>query len=167
MSVYLCFFLMSDHPRQLTATCRPPPTTALKKVGRECHNTSAKHNSCVLHSVIAEVHRIHQLQHITFARQSERLRSEIAIQMQHHPELWINNASSSTANMQAPHSTPIQQLNDRIASCRQSGTYLGIDQLHVMATMLHSHGIRIVPLELQVRPNMLRPPYLNPSARLR
>ena len=59
-----------DHPRTPAAQSGPPPTTVLEQAGRACHNTSAQHNSCVLHSVIAEVHRIHHLQHRQPLRQT-------------------------------------------------------------------------------------------------
>ena len=64
--------------------------------------------------------------------------------MQQHQDLWINNAPPSPVDRETKPSTPIQQLHDRIDLCRQSPTYLGTDQLHVMDTMLHSQGITIV-----------------------
>ena len=64
--------------------------------------------------------------------------------MHQHQNLWLHNAPPSTTNLQAIPSTPLQQLKDRIESCAKSGTYLGTDQLHIMATMIHPQGIRIV-----------------------
>jgi hypothetical protein len=101
-------------------------------------------DSCLLHSVIAEVQRIQKTTTLAFTQQSETLRTEIARHMHQHQNLWLDNAPPSTTNLKAIPSTPLQQLHDRITSCATSGTYLGTDQLHIMATMLHPHGIRIV-----------------------
>ena len=134
----------SHHQDQKMAEPMPPDTTALQQAGRACQNTSATNNSCLLHSVIAEVQRIQKTKHLTFPQQSETLRTEIASHMHQHQNLWLDNAPPSTTNLKAIPSTPLQQLQDRITSCATSGTYLGTDQLHIMATMLHPQGIRIV-----------------------
>ena len=134
----------SHHQDQKMAEPMPPDTTALQQAGRACQNTSATNNSCLLHSVIAEVQRIQKTKTLAFTQQSETLRTEIARHMHQHHNLWLDNAPPSTTNLKAIPSTPLQQLQDRITSCATSGTYLGTDQLHIMATMLHPQGIRIV-----------------------
>ena len=61
-----------------------------------------------------------------------------------HQTLWLHNAPPSATNRQATPNKTLQQLKERTASCGKSGTYLGTDHLHVMATMIHPQGIRIV-----------------------
>jgi len=94
-------------------------TTALEKAGRVCHNTPAKHNSSALHSVIAEVQHINQIQQtqqLIFHSHSETIRAEIAAHIHQHQELWLLNTPPSDTNRQATPSTPRQQLSDRITS---------------------------------------------------
>ena len=64
--------------------------------------------------------------------------------MQQHQDLWFHNTPPSDTNIQTTHTTPSKQLDERIANCGKSGIYLGTDQLHIMATMIHPQGIRIV-----------------------
>ena len=66
----------SHHQDQTTAEPKLPDTTALQQAGRACQNTSATNNSCLLHSVIAEVQRIQKTQKLCQDLENKNLRKE-------------------------------------------------------------------------------------------